>query len=143
MFVWVVASCVLALMQNVRAESDLLSPDDAFKISARLVTAKTVELDYVIAPGYHLYRNRLSFVTDNASVRVASVSAPPPESAFDAALGERTEYYAGRITVRVTLAGANIPVRLSARGQGCAVGRVCYPPFSRTFYVPSVEGGKG
>ncbi|WP_081077466.1 protein-disulfide reductase DsbD N-terminal domain-containing protein [Burkholderia cepacia] len=140
---WLAASCVLAVLPNARAESELLSPEEAFRVSARLVNAKTVELDYIIAPGYHLYRGRLAFVTDNAAVRVISVSVPPPESAFDAALGERTEFYAGRVTVRVILSGPNVPVRLTARGQGCAVGRVCYPPFSRTFYVPSMKGAKG
>ncbi|WP_459203500.1 protein-disulfide reductase DsbD N-terminal domain-containing protein (plasmid) [Ralstonia pseudosolanacearum] len=139
----IVAASLAAFSMGAGAEPDLLSANDAFKLSARLVDGRIVELDYDIAPGYHLYRGHLAYTTDNPAVRVVSVKMPEPLTAFDQALSEKVAYYAGRITVRVALAGPNVPVRLTAKGQGCAVGRVCYPPFSRTFSVPAMGGAKG
>jgi len=40
------------------------------------VGARVVELEYIIAPRYHLYRERFIFITDNQAVTVAGLELP-------------------------------------------------------------------
>lgn len=46
----VAAACLAAFCVSVQAEPDLLQPDEAFRVSARRVDARVVELEYIIAP---------------------------------------------------------------------------------------------
>jgi thiol:disulfide interchange protein DsbD len=137
----VAAACLAAFCVSVQAEADLLQPDDAFRISARRVDVRVMELEYIIAPGYHLYRDRFSFKTDSPAVTVASVDLPPPLEKFDKAIGQNMRYYTDRVVVRVRLAGANRAVKLVAAAQGCAsVLGVCYAPIIKAFSVPEMGG---
>jgi thiol:disulfide interchange protein DsbD len=140
----VVAACLAAFCVSAPAEPSLLQPEEAFRVSARRVEPRVVEIDYNIAPGYHLYRDRFSFKTDNPAVSVAGVELPPPLEKFDKAMGQTMRYYAGRVTVRVRLAGANQTTKLVATAQGCAaVFGVCYPPMTTAFNVPAFDGRRG
>ena len=103
-----------------------------------------VELEYIIAPGYHLYRDRFSFKTDNPAVTVAGVELPPPLEKFDKAMGKNMRYYTERVVVRVRLAGAIQTVKLVATAQGCAaIVGVCYAPITKAFSVPTMGGKQG
>lgn len=140
----VVAACMAAFCVSVQAEQDLLQPDEAFRVSARRVEPRVVELEYIIAPGYHLYRDRFSFKTDTAAVTVAGVDLPPPLEKFDKAMGQNMRYYTERVTVRVRLSVANQAARLVATAQGCAaVIGVCYAPITKAFNVPAFGGKQG
>lgn len=140
----VAAACMAAFCVSVYAEPELLQPDDAFRASARRVEARVVELEYIIAPGYHLYRDRFSFKTDNPAVTVAGVELPPPQEKFDKVMGQTMRYYTERVAVRVRLAGANQTVKLVATVQGCAaIVGVCYAPLTKAFSVPAMGGKQG
>lgn len=140
----VVAACMAAFCVSVQAEQDLLQPDEAFRVSARRVEPRVVELEYIIAPGYHLYRDRFSFKTDTAAVTVAGIDLPPPLEKFDKAMGKNMRYYTERVTVRVRLSVANQAAKLVATAQGCAaVIGVCYAPITKAFNVPAFGGKQG
>lgn len=137
---WLGAAAVpLALLCGwVQAQADLLQPDEAFRVSALLVGPGVLELQYRIAPGYHLYRDRFSFKADPASVAIAAIDWPPALERFDPAMGQKMRYYADRVTVRIRLADGHRPVKLTATAQGCAAELgVCYPPVIRAFEVPA------
>lgn len=130
------------LCSRVQAQADLLQLDEAFRISARWAEPGVVEFQYLIAPDYHLYRDRFSFRTDPASVSVAAIDLPPALERFDPALGQKTRYYADRVIVRVRLSEARRTVRLTATAQGCAAELgVCYPPLVRLFELPASGAG--
>lgn len=140
----VVAACMAAFCVSVQAEQDLLQPDDAFRVSARRVEPRVVELEYIIAPGYHLYRDRFRFKTDTPAVTVAGVDLPPPLEKFDKAMGQHMRYYTERVTVRVRLSVANQAAKLVATAQGCAaVIGVCYAPITKAFNLPAFGGKQG
>lgn len=140
----VAAASMAAFCVFAQAEPDLLPPDEAFQVSARRVEPRVVEIDYIIAPGYHLYRDRFRFKTDNPAVTVAGVDLPPAQEKFDKAIGQAMHYYTGRVTVRVRLSGANQAAKLVATAQGCAtIVGVCYPPITKAFSVPPFEGKRG
>ena len=126
------------LCGRVQAQAELLQPDEAFRVSARWGEHGVVEFQYLIASGYHLYRDRFSFRTDPASVSVAVIDLPPALERFDPALGQKTHYYADRVVVRVRLSDARRTIRLTATAQGCAAELgVCYPPVIHTFELAS------
>lgn len=56
----VVAGSALALLHD-----ELLEPEKAFRISTRPLDERTVEVEFKIAPGYYMYRDRFSFATDS------------------------------------------------------------------------------
>jgi thiol:disulfide interchange protein len=129
------------LCSRVQAQADLLQLEEAFRVSARWVEPGVVEVHYLIAPGYHLYRDRFSFRTEPASVSFAAIDLPPALERFDPAMGQKMHYYADRVTVRVRLADWHPTVKLSATAQGCAADLgVCYPPLVRVFEL-SASGG--
>lgn len=137
---WLGAAAVpLALLYGrVQAQADLLQPDEAFRVSALLVGPGVLELQYRIAPGYHLYRDRFSFKVDPVSVAIAAIDWPPALERFDPAMGQKMRYYADRVTIRVWLSEVRRTVKLSATAQGCAAELgVCYPPVIRAFEVPA------
>ena len=129
------------LCSRVQAQADLLQPDEAFRVSALLIGPGVLELQYRIAPGYHLYRDRFSFRTDQGSVSFAAIDLPPALERFDPAMGQKMCFYADHVTVRVLLAGGQRAVKLTTTAQGCAAELgVCYPPLVRVFEL-SASGG--
>ena len=142
--IWLVAAVIPfgLLCGRVQAQADLLQPDEAFRVSARWVEPGVLELQYLIAPGYHLYRDRFSFKTDPVSASISAINLPSALERFDPALGQKTRYYADRVTVRIRLSGVQRPVKLTASAQGCAAELgVCYPPVIRTFELPAYGAG--
>ncbi len=137
---WLGAAAVpLALLYGrVQAQADLLQLEEAFRVSARCVEPGVVEVHYLIAPGYHLYRDRFSFKADPASVAIAAIDWPPALERFDPAMGQKMRYYADRVSVRIRLADGHRAVKLTTIAQGCAAELgVCYPPVIRAFEVPA------
>lgn len=140
----VAATCLAAFCVSAQAEPDLLQPDEAFQVSARRVEPGVVELEYIIAPGYHLYRDRFRFKTDNPAVTVAAIYLPPPLEKFDKAMGQNMRYYTEHVMVRVRLSGADRAAKLVATAQGCAsIVGVCYAPITKAFSMPAIGGQQG
>jgi thiol:disulfide interchange protein DsbD len=134
----VAAASLAAFCVSAKSDPSLLQPDDAFRVTALRAEGRVVVLEYTIAPGYHLYRDRFSFRTDSPAVTVAGVELPPPQEKFDKAMGQTMRYYSGKLAVRVRLAGANESVKLVVTAQGCAdVLGVCFAPITKAFRVPS------
>ena len=116
----------------------LLPADDAFRLSARAIDARTIEARYAIADGYYLYRDKFAFRTD--PVAAGEPALPPGKRKHDAFFGD-VETYRGEVVVRIPLAqsAAGRRVTLHADAQGCADVGVCYPPNPQqlTVAVPS------
>jgi thiol:disulfide interchange protein DsbD len=122
---------VLAFSSVVRgAEPELLEPDQAFRFSARLKDAQSIEVNYRIAAGYYLYRDKFRFALAPANAKLGAAQLPPGKKHRDEFFGE-VETYRGdlRILLPVELEGDAPPaVTLTAVSQGCADIGVCYVP---------------
>jgi thiol:disulfide interchange protein DsbD len=55
------------------AEDDFLSPEKAFRVSARLLDTKSIEVNFHIAEGYYLYRERLAFKAEGATLSESDI----------------------------------------------------------------------
>lgn len=110
-------------------EAELLDPEKAFRISTRALDEHNVEVQFEIADGYYLYRDRFKFETVGGKL-LADVRLPKGKVKEDPFFGS-TEIYRRLVRIRVPLAPdeiANRRVTLKVTSQGCADIGVCYLP---------------
>ncbi|MFA1751803.1 protein-disulfide reductase DsbD family protein [Xanthomonas campestris] len=116
-------------------EADLLPVDQAFALSAKADGRDRIALTWKIAPGYYLYRHRIS-VKSGQGFTAGALDLPEGESKHDEFFGKVQTY---RTALQASLAGKAAPGQRSAilqvQYQGCADAGVCYPPQRRELRV--------
>jgi thiol:disulfide interchange protein DsbD len=106
---------------------NLLEPEKAFRFSARALDASSVEVTFVIADGYYMYRERFKFAADgNPAVRLGAPEFPPGLVHKDEFFGE-TQVYRKIVRIRLPVEGEG-RFDLKVISQGCADLGVCYVP---------------
>ncbi len=111
------------------ADPELLDPEKAFEFSARVAGPDAVEVRYVIAKGYYLYRDKLRFTLEPATLGKGSAQLPPAQAKKDEFFGE-TWVYRDEVRIRLPIRSDAQAARvvLTAVSQGCADVGVCYVP---------------
>lgn len=115
---------------------ELLDPEKAFRISARALDSRTVEVEFRIAPGYYMYRERFSFATE-AGKRLAGVEIPRGKIKEDAFFG-KSETFRYLVRMRVPVSDEDTvrgDIKLKVTSQGCADLGVCYVPLEQAVRV--------
>ncbi|MCC4605717.1 cytochrome C biogenesis protein [Xanthomonas campestris pv. badrii] len=117
------------------SEADLLPVDQAFVLSAQADSRDSIALQWKIAPGYYLYRHRIS-VKSGQGFAAGELALPEGQSKHDEFFGQVQTY---RKQLQATLAGRAEPslqtAVLQVQYQGCADAGVCYPPQRREIRV--------
>ncbi len=113
------------------AEDELLEPEKAFVLSARMPAADKLEANFHIANGYYLYKNKIRFAANGA--KLGKPILPAGKVKEDEFFG-RVEIYTTdfRVTLPVSGAKPGTMLTLTADYQGCASLGVCYPPQQST-----------
>ena len=125
------------------AEPELLEPEKAFAFSARVQGPDAIEVRYVIAKGYYLYRDKLRFTLEPASASQGEPQLPAGKIKKDEFFGEVAVYRDEvRITVPVAPGGHDGRVVLTVVSQGCADVGVCYVPVEQKAEL-RLTAGKG
>ena len=128
------------------AEPDLLEPDRAFRFSARLKDERSIEVNYLIAPGYYLYRDKFRFALSPAGARLGEPQLPAGRKHRDEFFGE-VETYRGSLSFVLPFeagdAGAGGALTLVATSQGCADVGVCYVPHEQKARLQLASVGPG
>jgi thiol:disulfide interchange protein DsbD len=149
----VAAVATLAVALPAHEQANPLPPDRAFRFSARLIDARTVEARFTIADGYYLYRDRIHFAVEPAATGLGVPSLPEGKVKDDQFFG-RVETYRGGMIVNLSLKDPKPgqPIVIAAESQGCADIGLCYPPTTQrvTLSAPDrttapeapAEGGK-
>ncbi|MDO4643196.1 MAG: protein-disulfide reductase DsbD [Cardiobacteriaceae bacterium] len=121
------------LFQN--SNEDILEPEEAFVVNATPKDGKLL-VSYRMPDGYYLYKRSLKAELDGAPF---ALSLPEGELHQDEFLGEQQIYrHELRFEQEQPAQGGALTLHL----QGCAEGRICYPPMTRTFTVPATDSGK-
>ena len=131
-----------AAAQFFGARDELLEPEKAFRISARALDERNVEVAFKIAPGYYMYRSRFGFATE-AGKPVADVEIPRGTIKEDQFFGKQ-ETFRDLVRIRVPVsaaAAAKGAVSLKVTSQGCADKGVCYMPLEQTVRVTLPKSG--
>jgi thiol:disulfide interchange protein DsbD len=109
-------------------QDNLLEPEQAFRISARSLDARTVEVSFAIADGYYMYRDKFRFAADAASgAKLGAPQFPPGVRKTDEFFGE-VETYRKQVAIRLPVEKAGEKLVLTVTSQGCADAGVCYAP---------------
>lgn len=125
-----------------RAEEDFLDPEIAFKLTARAVDARTVEVSYTVAPGYYLYREQFKFAANGATL--GEPVLPAGKTKFDETFQKTVETYRDVVRIAISVTQAASKFQLLVTNQGCADKGLCYPPQQRAIEVSLAGyGGDG
>ncbi|MEY3137203.1 MAG: hypothetical protein RL580_935 [Pseudomonadota bacterium] len=119
-------------------------------MSAVVSGADQVRVEFLVTPGYYLYRHRLNFTlegVDGGSAPPASLGTaliPPGEWKEDEFFGRQQVFHEGfTVSVPVSRApGGVLPATLVVGLQGCADAGLCYPPEKRRLRIelPPTQG---
>ena len=115
---------------------ELLDPEKAFRISARALDSRTVEVEFKIARGYYMYRDRFSFATE-AGKPLAGVEIPRGKIKEDAFFG-KSETFRRLVRMQVPVSDEDAvrgDIELKVTSQGCSDVGVCYVPLEQTVRV--------
>lgn len=130
-------SAFLLFSSLVRAD-EFLDPEVAFKVSAAMVEPGVAEVKFTIADGYYLYRERLKFSADGATI--GDIVMPKGKVKFDETFQKEVETYRHELLVRVPVqAAADFTLKVSR--QGCADQGLCYPPLDSEFKLTVAASG--
>lgn len=131
---------LLLLVQSAPAQEDFLRPEQAFQVQARLGDdGRTVVMDWIIAGGYYLYRNKFRVTPADSRVTLGELNTSEPEIKNDPIFGKVEVYHRGaRAQVPVTgFSGSLGDLTLKLRYQGCAEQGICYPPQIHEVSLPA------
>jgi thioredoxin:protein disulfide reductase len=127
----------------VQAANAFLEPEQAFRLSAQAKDERTVEVRFDVAPGYYLYRERLSVQAPDGVILGEPV-IPPGKVKFDENFQKDVETYHGGLSFTVPVTQAAGPFTLTVNSQGCADAGLCYPPQTQMLRVSlRAWGGDG
>jgi thiol:disulfide interchange protein DsbD len=137
----VLAAFCLAVAASAAAQVNPLPPDKAFRFSAKLVDAQTIEARFLIADGYYLYRDKVHFAVEPSSAGLSVPPLPSGKVKEDQFFG-RVETYRGDVVVKLALKDAKPGqhVVIAAESQGCADIGLCYPPTVQRITLALPEG---
>lgn len=130
----------LVLLAPAHADDDFLPPEQAFKLSARMLDPHTAEVSYAIADGYYMYRERFKFSAADAQLGAPQI--PAGKVKFDETFNKEVETYHHGVTIRIPVQGRG-PFTLNVSGQGCADKGLCYPPQDASVRLVAGDGGAG
>ena len=137
--------CMLAVMllaflsAAVQAAESFLEPEQAFVLTVDQTSPSgEVRLNWAVAPGYYLYRDRIG-VTASPADRLGKVVRPPGELKEDPNFGAMQVYHHD-VTVTVDARDAR---ELQVTWQGCAEAGLCYPPQTRKVALASNAAAAG
>ncbi len=126
------------------SEDEFLSPDVAFKLNLSATDATNIRAAFTVAPGYYLYRERIKFIIQPATVgSISEVTLPAGEIKNDPNFGKQ-EVYHHDFNANIKLATVkNNSVTIAATYQGCSEKGLCYAPLKKTFTVdlPTANNG--
>lgn len=117
-----------------------------------------VRVEWRIADGYYLYRDKIRFQSDNANVTLAAPVFPAPTQIKTDEFFGKMAVYRGTVTVDIPVlrgrGGNPLDFTLTATSQGCADAGLCFPPHpqqaalrlaavAEPFASPQRDGVKG
>jgi thiol:disulfide interchange protein DsbD len=111
------------------ADEELLRPEDAFRYHATATDDKVV-IDWTIAPGYYLYRSRMSYASRTPGVTLGDPQFSQGTFKEDEFFGRQEIYHeSANIRIPFTRMAADVDrLTLELKVQGCADAGICYPP---------------
>jgi len=114
---------------NTNIQQEFLPVDKAFMFSANAENKQQIRAHWVIADGYHLYKDKFKFSVAPNNYKITDIRYPKAEMFSDKNLG-KVESYKGSVAVSIEITGEPTSeiISLTSTYQGCADVGLCYPP---------------
>ena len=123
----------------------MIPAEQAFQLFADVKDAHTLHVNWAIAKGYYLYREKVKLQLVNAQgVELGSYAIPRGTPKEDEAFGQ-VEIFHDELSFDVPLnrsIEAAVEIVLQANFQGCADRGVCYPPMHKSISLSLPAGQK-
>lgn len=130
------------MMQPARAEEEYLDPEDAFQFSAAMHSPTELDIHFVIAPEYYMYRDRFVFEAMPSSDWLGEVAYPPAAIVYDPTFEKDMAIYRREVTLRVPInEGSMLPLQVEITSQGCADAGLCYSPSTHELTLTATNDG--
>lgn len=114
----------------------ILPPDVAFQLALTATHNNEVNAAFTIEPGHYLYKNRINFESDNATI--LAVELPKGEIKEDPNFGIQTVYHHSFIAkIKLGDTSGLSSIHIKAKYQGCSEQGLCYAPIRKAFTVVS------
>ena len=130
---------VVSQTHAAKSGDDFLPPEQAFSLSASADSPERVRLDWVIAPGYYLYRDRIKVERRGPDGRTSARrnfrKARSRTTSISASRSSITMSSSSRLPVKRSAGGGPLSLPLTVTYQGCAEAGLCYPPVTHTVSV--------
>lgn len=125
-----------ALNGDFGGEEEFLDPDVAFVPTVSKGADGQVQVDWAIADGYYLYRDKFGFeVPASTGVTIDAVQLSDGEIKDDPFFG-KIEVYHHAVQAQLAVTGAaSTDTDLQLTYQGCAEAGICYPPIKKTLSI--------
>jgi thiol:disulfide interchange protein DsbD len=108
---------------------DILPVDEAFKFSVKALANDRLELNWEVAKGYHLYRDKIKIQSQTDNLQIGDISMPEGEIEHDQVFGDVVVYRQALQLLTPLLNPEHLTqLKLFVKYQGCADIGVCYPP---------------
>ncbi|MEQ1636087.1 MAG: protein-disulfide reductase DsbD [Methylococcales bacterium] len=113
---------------------NLLRAEEAFKVSAHLLSPEQLELKWDISEDYYLYRDKIAVTSKTPEAQLGVLELPAGKTKHDDNFGDMVVYRnVVSVKVPVTYTGSINSLKVEVKHQGCADIGVCYPPQKNQF----------
>lgn len=138
-YLWASVAVLVLASPSLFAEEGFLEPEQAFQFSARMADAQTIVVNFIIADGYYMYRERFKFSAEGATLGAPVFT--PGKVKFDETFQKNVETYHGAMSVRIPVQ-ASASFTLHAISQGCSEKGLCYSPMASKALLSFVPGSE-
>jgi thioredoxin:protein disulfide reductase len=126
-----------------RARADeYLEVDEAFKVDAEGTPNHDLRINFSVAEGYSLYKDRITIVVTTPGINTGRVDYPPSETHTDEFFGPQ-QVYTHDVSLEVPIncvPGASVSIVVTVTYQGCADAGLCYPFQKKELKVELPDG---
>jgi thiol:disulfide interchange protein DsbD len=134
---WLTGLLMACTLGSPALADDFLAPEQAFVLQTALREDGQLALQWTIAPGYHLYRDRIALRSDGTAL---AVTLPRGLRKYDENFGKEMETYAGQVALQLPWQGRPGGT-LTVSYQGCADAGLCYPPVEVRYAIDPARPG--
>ena len=124
-------------------EAEILHPDQAFLLSARLDANNVIQTNILLAKDIYLYRDKIKIaLVSGEGHALGPISVPRGKKKDDEFFGP-TEVIYDQLNLAIPLmsgASASNRIQLSYSYQGCVEDRICYPPITKYLDIDAGAG---
>lgn len=133
------------LDKQVTQSDDVLPIDQAFPVAPLPFDGEHLPIEWQVAPGYYLYKDKFSFkLLNGEGLSLGVPQIPKGEIKEDAYFGT-VETFPETVVVKLPIQGLKYATELTLQVgyQGCAEVGICYPPMQKVFEVNLTPLSKG